>query len=82
MSDAYYYNKQKRGIPTGAAFRESEETTLEVCQDHCFNLVGGLDVLDGQALTAVINDPHGVGPSEWSAILSFGDTDDMCESCK
>ena len=82
MSDTYRFNKQKRGIPRGAAFRESQKQTLEICNERCQGLGGGLVMLDGMALTAVVNDPHGVGPSEWSAVLSFGDTDDMCETCK
>ncbi len=44
--------------------------------------MGGLHVLDGEALDAIVNDPKGVGPDEWSRILSWGDTDDMCETCK
>ena len=38
-------------------------------------------MLDGEAFTAVITDPYGIGPAEWCSILSFGDTDDMCERC-
>lgn len=81
-SDVYRFNRQKRNVPLGATFRESMERTLDVCGGFCGNLVGGLDVLDGEALTAVANDAKGVGKSDASAILSFGNTDDMCEECK
>lgn len=81
-SDYYYFNKQKRGIPIGGVWREGAERTLEICEDRCMHDVGRLHVLDGEALDAIVDDPKGVGPGEWSRMLSWGDTDDMCETCE
>ncbi|KAL6717033.1 hypothetical protein ACLMJK_004947 [Lecanora helva] len=80
--DSYRFNNQKRGLPHGATWRMAEIETLGVCDAFCRQKVSGLIVLDGEALTAVANEPRGVGPSAWSAILSFGETDDMCMSCR
>lgn len=82
QSDLYYFNKQKRGIPWGGVWRESEKRMLEFCEDRCMHTVGRMHVLDGGALDAIVDDKKGVGPSEWSRILSWRDTDDMCETCK
>lgn len=82
MSDYYYFNEQKRGLPWSTSYRASEEELSGVCGEKCKDIVGGLDVLGGEALESVVADKKGVGPSEWSAVLSFGDTDDMCETCK
>lgn len=82
MSDRYYFNEQKRGLPLSTSYRASEEELRGVCGGKCKYYVGGLDMLGGEALESVVADKKGVGPSEWSAITSFGDTDDMCETCK
>jgi len=80
--DMYYYNKQKRGLKKGPAWRESEKETLSVCGELCGRLEEKMVVLDGEAVTAVVGQAHGAGAPEWSQILSFGDTDDMCERCE
>lgn len=81
--DFYYFNKQKRGIPpVRGAWKESAERTLEICEDVCMSRVGGLHVLDREALEKVVDDKVGLATSEWSEIASYGNTDDMCEGCK
>ena len=80
--DVYRFNTQKRHVPFEVAWRESEKETMGVCQGFCRHKVGGLNMLDGEALTAISRLSDGVGPQEWSAIQSYGDTDDMCKGCK
>ena len=79
MSDYYYFDKQKRGLPGSATYKLGVEETLDYCDDICRDEIG-LEVLRGEALKNA-TDPMTVGSVGNSAVLCFPDTDDMCEVC-